>query len=340
LSKSCLYGNQVLTKTALRQAQGERGFKEVPLRVFSNERQVKSRLPVPLPLRDGVAPSYLWLPEGTWPNLLAFLQTQFPQIDAATWVARMQQGEVVDGAGVRLNPDSPYRRGMRIFYYRTLADETPIPFEEHILYQDEHILVADKPHFLPVIPSGRFLHETLLVRLKKNTGLEHLTPIHRIDRETAGIVIFSHNPATRGAYQSLFQQRAVDKVYQALAAPLPDVAFPLTYRSRMVKGEPFFRMKEVPGEPNSETQIEVLEQRAEITRYQLRPITGKQHQLRVHLAALGIPILNDAFYPVALPCKADDVSQPLQLLAKTIAFQDPLTGQAQFFESDRELALP
>lgn len=291
----------------------------------------------PLPTRDGVAPSYLWLPEGQWPNMLAFLVQRYPAVPAPTWLSRMSRGEVVDGKGVRLQPDSPYRRGDRIFYYRELEVETPIPFEEQILYRDEHILVADKPHFLPVIPSGRFLQETLLVRLKKKTGLDDLTPIHRLDRETAGIVIFSHNVASRGAYQSLFQKREVTKVYEALAGTLPDIEFPLTRRSRLVAGKPFFRMQETEGEANSETAIEIIEQRGDLTLYRLHPVTGKQHQLRVHLAALGIPIVNDAFYPDALPCKGDDVSLPLQLLARSISFADPFSGLARHFESKREL---
>jgi tRNA pseudouridine32 synthase/23S rRNA pseudouridine746 synthase len=291
----------------------------------------------PLPVVDGVAPSYLWLPAGEWPDLLSFLEQRFPAVGGATWVARMARGEVVDGDGARLAPDSPYRRGACIFYYRELPAETPIPFEEIILYQDERILVADKPHFLPVIPSGRFLHETLLVRLKKKTGLADLTPIHRLDRETAGVVIFSHDMASRGAYQSLFQQRLVEKTYEALAPAAPDLALPLVYRSRMVDGTPFFRMQEVDGEPNSETRIELIEQRASCSLYRLQPLTGKKHQLRVHMAALGIPIINDAFYPDAHPCKGDDLSAPLKLLAREIAFADPLDGRRRHFASQREL---
>jgi tRNA pseudouridine32 synthase/23S rRNA pseudouridine746 synthase len=292
----------------------------------------------PLPIRNGVSPSYLWLPAGTWPNMLAFLEARFPDVGTATWISRMSRGEVVDATGTRINPDTPYRRGACIFYYRELEGETPIPFAEHILYQDERILVADKPHFLPVIPSGRFLHETLLVRLKQKTGLQDLTPIHRIDRETAGVVVFSHDAATRGKYQSLFQKREVQKVYEALAPHLPDVEFPMTYRSLMVEGERFFVMKEVEGTPNSETHIDILERKGDLTLYQLRPHTGRKHQLRVHLAALGIPIVNDAFYPVAQPCKADDVSFPLKLLARSIAFRDPVTGQDRYFESNRDLS--
>jgi tRNA pseudouridine32 synthase/23S rRNA pseudouridine746 synthase len=292
----------------------------------------------PLPIRDGVAPSNLWLQPGVWPHMLAFLTERFPDVAAATWLARMARGEVVDDAGVCLQPDDPYRWGVRIFYYRELEGETVIPFEARVLYQDQHILVVDKPHFLAVIPSGRFLHQTLLVRLKKTLQLPDLTPIHRLDRETAGVIIFSHNAASRGAYQSLFQKRAVHKVYEALAPTLYGRSFPFTHRSRMVEGTPFFRMQEVAGEPNSETHVDLIEQRGALSLYQLQPVTGRKHQLRVHLAALGIPIINDAFYPLALPCKADDMSQPLQLLARAIAFDDPLTGQARFFESERTLA--
>lgn len=291
----------------------------------------------PLPIRDGVAPSYIWLPDGPWTTVLSFLEHRFPAVGLAIWLARMNRDEVVDANGHRIRPESPYRQGACIFYYRELEEETPIPFEEKILYRDEHILVADKPHFLPVIPSGRFLHETLLVRLKKKTCLAHLTPIHRLDRETAGIVIFSHNPTTRGAYQALFRERAIDKTYEALAPALDDVTFPFTYRSRMIDGTPFFRMTETEGEPNSETRIDMLERRGELALYRLHPVTGKKHQLRVHLAALGIPIINDAFYPVALPCKGDDVSQPLKLLARAISFRDPVIGTIRHFASNRTL---
>jgi tRNA pseudouridine32 synthase/23S rRNA pseudouridine746 synthase len=291
----------------------------------------------PLPMRDGVAPSYLWLPEGQWPDLLTFLLERFPAVAEASWRDRMARGEVLDADGVVLTPDSAVRRGMRIFYYRELSAETPIPFQEEVLFMDEHLLVVDKPHFLPMIPSGRFLHETLLVRLKKKLGEQALTPIHRLDRETAGVVIFSRREDSRGAYQSLFQQREIEKEYEALAPHLYGREFPFTYRSRMVEGEKFFTMKEVAGEPNSETVIDVIEQREAATLYRLLPHTGRQHQLRVHLAALGIPIINDAFYPVALPCKQDDVSSPLKLLARRIAFNDPLTGERREFRSRRTL---
>jgi len=259
-------------------------------------------------------------------------------VTSASWISRMKKGQVVDEKGIPIGPDTPCRRGGFVFYYREPQEETLIPFKEDILYRDDHILVADKPHFLPVVPSGEFLHETLLVRLKKMLALESLVPLHRIDRETAGLVIFSVNPGTRGDYASLFQKRKVEKVYEALAPTLPGRSFPVSYRSCMAEGKPFFRMREVEGIPNSETWIDVLRETGEITLYRLIPRTGRKHQLRVHLAALGIPIINDRIYPNVQPAAYDDFSFPLKLLARSISFPDPLTGRDRCFESRRTLS--
>ena len=294
----------------------------------------------PLPMVDGVGSSRQWLPVGPWETVLSFLDERFPYVRSDTWLARMEKGEVVDETGLRLSAKSRYRVGACIFYYRELQSEKVIPFDERIIYQDEHILVVDKPHFLPVIPAGRFLHETLLVRLKKQGRPEALVPIHRLDRETAGVVLFSQNPKTRGQYVSLFQQRRVKKVYEALACTSsPALSLPATRRSRIVAGEPFFRMKEIPGAPNSETYIDVVRQMGDATLYQLHPVTGRKHQIRLHLSALGIPIVNDKLYPAITVVENDDFSMPLKLLAKSVSFQDPLNGQERYFESGRTLVV-
>jgi tRNA pseudouridine32 synthase/23S rRNA pseudouridine746 synthase len=290
----------------------------------------------PLPIVEGVGPSCQWLPAGPWKTVVDFFKEQYPHVDAETWTARMANGQVADETGRRVDPETAYRVGACIFYYRELENEKAIPFVEHVLYQDDHILVADKPHFLPVIPSGRFLQETLLVRLRKQGAPEALVPIHRLDRETAGVVLFSVNPKTRGHYTSLFRDRKVRKVYEALAPTLSDSSFPVIRRSRIVRGEPFFRMKEVEGEANSETEINLLSNLGRITLYRLVPVTGRKHQLRLHLAALGIPVINDKLYPV-MTSDDDDFSRPLKLLAKSITFQDPLTGRQHYFESGTRL---
>jgi tRNA pseudouridine32 synthase/23S rRNA pseudouridine746 synthase len=292
----------------------------------------------PLPLREGIGPSSVWLPAGSWKTVLQFLTARFAAIDAATWAARMARGEVVDASGTPLAPDCAYRSGMRIYYYRDVGAEAPIPFEETVLHRDDELLVVDKPHFLPVTPAGRYLRETLLVRLKRRLQLDYLAPLHRIDRETAGLVLFSIRPATRGAYHALFQRRAVTKTYEALAGVAPALRFPLTRRSRIDAGDPFFLMREVDGAANTETDIELLDSGAAIARYRLTPRTGRKHQLRVHMAALGIPILNDPFYPRLLAHKDDDYTRPLQLLARRLAFRDPLSGAAREFESARSLS--
>lgn len=193
-----------------------------------------------LPIRAGVSPSCVSLPGGDWPTLTEFLVERFPAISRAVWLARMAGGEVMDEFGQPVTPERPYRGHMRLYYYRALPPETRIPFEEELLFQDEHLVAVDKPHFLPVTPSGHYLQETLLVRLKNRLGLDGLSPIHRIDRETAGVVLFSVQPQERAAYQDLFRQREVDKAYEAIAPWRADLTFPRISRSRIVEGQPFF----------------------------------------------------------------------------------------------------
>jgi len=293
----------------------------------------------PLPMVNGVMPSSQWLPRGPWQTIMDFLQDRFANVPVETWIERMAAGEVLDAAGSLITAETPYREGMCIFYYRSLEDEPHIPFTETILHEDEHILVVDKPHFLPVVPAGRFLQETLLVRLRNQDGRDTIAPVHRLDRETAGVVLFSTNSATRRLYTKLFRERKVIKLYEALAENGPDTA--VVRRSRIVRGEPFFRMCEVEGESNAETHIEKLDHTGGgYTRYRLRPTTGKKHQLRVHMAAIGAPVVNDRLYPVYIKERydCDDYSRPLQLLARSIAFVDPVSGRELFFESKQTLA--
>ena len=249
----------------------------------------------------------------------------------------MAAGEVLDERGALVTPDRAFEPGLRLYYYRSLPAEPALPFQETILYQDEHLLVADKPHFMPVTPSGPYLQQTLLVRLKQRLGLPDLVPLHRIDRDTAGLVLFSVQPSTRGAYHSLFRDRVMTKHYEAVAPWRDDVSFPREHRSCMQEGAEFFRMQEVSGEPNTLTHMHLLEVAGAWARYRLSPVTGKRHQLRVHMAALGLPLRHDAFYPEINDAPVGDYSRPLQLLAKSLEFVDPLTGQTRRFESALQL---
>lgn len=290
----------------------------------------------PLPTLDGVDPCRVVLPPGPWRRLGDYLLQQFPQVAEEVWRERFRAGRAVDGLGQQPQWTQSYPPGTELHYYREVADEPRVPFEAEILYQDADLLVADKPHFLPVVPAGRFLRETLLVRLRQQTGLTELTPVHRLDRLTAGLVLFSCREASRGAYTDLFRQRKILKVYEAIAPLNPQLPWPQVRRSRIAAGAPFFRMAEVEGAANSETRIELLEDRGSEGLYRLEPLTGRKHQLRLHMAGLGVPIRGDPLYPELQPEPAqDDYSAPLQLLARSLAFEDPLTGEARLFRSER-----
>jgi len=285
------------------------------------------------PSIDGLAASTLQLPPGTWPAVLDCLCERFQAVARSQWLDRMARGRVVDGEGRRLTAETPYRVGLEVHYYREVSDEPPIPFDEVVLHADADLLVADKPHFLPVTPSGAHVHETLLGRLIRRTGNTALAPLHRIDRDTAGLVLFSANPQSRARYQALFRERRIEKSYEAIAPALPDIEFPCVRSSRIIAGEPFFRMREIEGPANSETRIDVLASGEGTWHYALTPITGRKHQLRVHMAALGAPIANDGIYPSVFHRQPGDYSAPLQLLAKHLSFVDPLSGLERSFSS-------
>jgi len=308
----------------------------------SGRRYVINDRATPRSRREGVAPSRIVLPPGNWNLILDFLTERFTTIPRSEIEARMSRGDVTDGQGSPIAPSRRYSPHLEIYYYRTIEAEARIPFDEVILFRDEHLIAVDKPHFLPVTPSGHYLQETLLIRLIRALDIDTLAPMHRIDRETAGVVLFTIEPRVRGQYQQLFAQRTVLKHYEAIAPYRPDLQMPIRRRSRLVTGEPFMRMQEdgtaKDAEHNADTQIELLEvfPGETLARYRLTPSTGKKHQLRVHMASLGIPILNDSLYPEVhsqSQLDANGYAAPLKLLARDIAFKDPITGAERCFQS-------
>lgn len=289
------------------------------------------------PARDGVAASSITTPPGSWPTLLEFLAERFAHVGPDVWQQRLQAGAVLDAQGLPLPPDAVFAPNQRLFYYREVAAE-PEPHEsEVVLFQDAHLVVADKPHGMPVTPSGKYVRQTLLARLRTRLRLPELSPLHRIDLDTAGLVLFSVNPAERNAYQALFRERTVHKTYEAIARWDPTLPWPVRRESRLAVGTHFMQQAEVPGEVNAITTIAPVEHRGGWARYRLEPLSGQRHQLRAHMHALGLPLLGDGIYPVLTPEGHSTVARPLQLLAQSIAFEDPITGQKRSFTSGRQL---
>lgn len=295
---------------------------------------------IQLPMRNGVSASVVSVPQGA-PHLLDFLAQRMPGISRSEWAERLAQGLVLHEDGQAALPHQSCQPGQRLYYYRHLADEPALPFQAQVLFEDEHLLVADKPHFMPVTPTGRYVQQSLLVQLKRLTGCADLVPLHRIDRETAGLVLFGKRLQDRDAYHALFRDHQIHKTYHAVAAHSPHLQLPLVRTSRLVPGEPFFRSQEMPGPANSETRVALLHTDGLRALYALEPISGKRHQLRVHMNALGIPIEGDLFYPTVLrgPNAPEDFSQPLQLLAQAVRFTDPITDQIHEWASGLRLTL-
>jgi tRNA pseudouridine32 synthase/23S rRNA pseudouridine746 synthase len=285
-------------------------------------------------------PSVVTMPaaEKPYPSIMEFLCRTFPAIPRHRWTERLREGKVLNDQGKPITAETMYSPSQRIFYFREVENEPVIPFAEQVLFQDDELLVACKPHFLPVIPGGRFVEECLLNRLRNRTGIADLTPLHRLDRETAGIIIFSVNPNTRGIYHELFRRGKVEKIYHALAEiNQPPRENQWTVENRIVRGEPRFRMKIVPGVANARSHIQLVEVKDNRGLFRLQPVTGKTHQLRLHMSGLGFVVINDRVYPELQPERDDDFNQPLQLLAKMIRFHDPVSGQDREFRSEREL---
>jgi tRNA pseudouridine32 synthase/23S rRNA pseudouridine746 synthase len=266
-----------------------------------------------------------------------WLRSRFPEhVDVAGILA---SGGFVYEDAATVGAEDPYRPHTFVWFHRDLREEPEVPGEVVVLHRDERIVVVDKPPFLSTIPRGRHVRQSVVVRLRTGLGLPELSPLHRLDRVTSGVLVLATERRWRGPYQSLFEQRRVTKTYRALAPVRDDLALPATVRNhlRKVRGTP--QAEVVEGAPvNAETLVE-LESRVgeDLAVYRLSPRTGRTHQLRVHLAGLGIPILDDPLYPDVRDVEVDDFSRPLQLLAAEIAFTDPLDGTERSFSSRRQL---
>jgi tRNA pseudouridine32 synthase/23S rRNA pseudouridine746 synthase len=287
------------------------------------------------------SPSTVTMPDALppYPSILAFLIARFPQVSGERWQQRINQGKVLNDDGLPVGAETSYTPRRKLYYFRESDQEPVIPFQEIILFQNDEILVACKPHFLPVIPGGPYINECLLTRLQKRTGNPELAPINRIDRETAGLVLFSVKKKNRGIYHDLFMHGAAEKTYEALCH-YPQAAQPQRQwlvENRIERGSPWFRMQVIAGDINARTRIKFLEGRGDSARFQLTPITGKKHQLRLHMSGLGFGIINDRYYPDLRPEKDDDSANPLQLIAKDLRFDDPITGRRMEFHSERNL---
>ncbi|MGA5731074.1 pseudouridine synthase [Streptomyces seoulensis] len=303
--------------------------------------------PAPLPQRRGVDPVRVRLPanredagDAAWATVREHLVARMTGAGPGVVEAMFHAGVVVGADGLPVAPDAPYRPGMFVWFHRELPPEVPVPFPVEVVYRDEHIVVADKPHFLATTPRGSHVSETLLARLRHDLGLPELGAAHRLDRLTAGLVLFIVRPGERGAYQGLFRDRRVHKEYEAVAPYAPALELPRTVRSRILKERGVLAAREIEGEPNAVTRVELdgHRERDGLARYRLLPATGQTHQLRVHLNALGVPILGDPLYPEVAPATAPgDFRRPLQLLARRLEFTDPLTGARHSFVSGRTL---
>ncbi|WP_076538942.1 pseudouridine synthase [Shewanella sp. UCD-KL21] len=293
-------------------------------------------------------PSYVVLPQLTHPSknaaasstapktVVEFLVSHFAQIPSQVWLKRIEDGKVHWADGSLITVDTAYRPATRVYYYREVVAETKIPFLQKILHQDEHCMLVFKPHFLPVTPSGNFVNECLIHRLRIATGIDTITPAHRLDRPTAGIMLMTVNPESRHAYHALFSDGKITKQYQAIAKLTPallvqsqagELSLPIhwTVKNRMVRSTPSFLMKVTEGEPNTHSEISLIAIKGDKGLFELSPITGKMHQLRVHMMSLGMPLENDTNYPTLAPKSADDFSKPLRLIAKSLQFIDPIS---------------
>lgn len=247
--------------------------------------------------------------------------------------AKVPAGEVVDPDGVAIDVTTWLPAGSFVYLYRELPDEVDVPYSMPILFRDSNIVVVDKPHFLATMPRGRHVVQTALVRLRRELDNPELSPAHRLDRLTAGVLLFTARREVRGRYQQMFACGEVRKVYYARSSAASSVTLPIVLRNRISKERSRFQAYIEPGEVNAETMIEAAGEH----RYRLTPRTGRTHQLRVHMASIGLPLDNDPLYPAVKDVAEDDFSSPLQLLAHRLEFDDPFSGERRIFVSSRAL---
>jgi tRNA pseudouridine32 synthase / 23S rRNA pseudouridine746 synthase len=294
---------------------------------------MRRKLRSPLPQRHGLDAVRLRTPaEGPWTTIRDHLVERLPRVAPERIDTMLREQLIVDRSGP-VAPDAPFLPEHFLWFHRDLPVEVPVPFEIEIVHRDDDLLVVDKPHFLATIPRGQHIVETALVRLRRDLGLPALSPAHRLDRVTAGLLMFVVRPERRGAYQTLFRDRLVSKSYEAIAPYEPTLTLPRTVRSRIVKERGVITAGEVSGAPNAETLVELVEHRDGLGRYKLTPTTGRTHQLRLHMSGLGVPILGDDFYPILTERPLDDFTRPLQLLSRSLEFTDPITGEQRRFRS-------
>ncbi|MCV7174130.1 pseudouridine synthase [Mycobacterium manitobense] len=285
-----------------------------------------TRRAAPLPVRDGLGPARVRLRGGA---VLVELASRFGEAAAE----KVFNGEVLAADGSVVTAGTVLPPNSLVYLYRDLPDEVEVPFDVPILHRDDDIVVVDKPHFLATMPRGGHVAQTALVRLRRSLSLPDLSPAHRLDRLTAGVLLFTVRRDVRGAYQTMFARGAVRKTYLARAAGTPAVVLPTALRSRIIKQRSRLQAYEEQGDVNAETLVEHLGDDL----YRLTPHTGRTHQLRVHMASIGLPIRNDPLYPRVLDVAADDFSRPLQLLAQRLELEDPLTGETRCFTTGRTL---
>ena len=291
-----------------------------------------------------VSPSKLSLPQVNpgVTTVLEFLVLKFPSIARDIWQQRMSDGKVHWHDGSLITANSLFAAQQRVYYYREVKNEPLIPFTEEVIFQDELILVAFKPHFLPVTPGGQHIEECLQSRLRKRLSNQQIQAVHRIDKATAGLVLFSLNSDSRKYYHRLFETHQVKKTYQAIASTVNKsvkVEQQWEIKNRLEKSDPKFLMRIVDGVANSHSHIRCLKTGESKALFELSPVTGKTHQLRLHMQSLGLPLLNDNYYPELQPSQPGEFSKPLQLLAQKLKFIDPITQQVRCFSSDIELSL-